>query len=184
MSTILYARTTRRAEKNPLLAGLADGDGETGEQKASELAQKVAALVPAEVLLIWGAVLAEGVDADVDGNTTIVNGMLMKWSLVGGAGLAFLLYVIPKLIGGWDRKDWGRMIVPPFAFLAWTLLTGSTAHTLWGSPWDGIHDGWEWAIGGAIGALMIALSGALTPTTDPQAREVRAELHAKQLAVH
>ena len=176
MSTILYARSTRRAETNPLLAGVADEDAETGEQKASELAQKVAALVPAEVLLIWAAVLAEGVDAEADGTTKIVNETLMKWSLVGGAALALLLYVIPKLIGGWSPKDWGRMVVPPLAFLAWTLLTGSTAHTLWGSPWNVLHDGWEWAIGGAIGALMIALSGALTPTTTPQAKRDEADL--------
>jgi hypothetical protein len=183
LSTLLYARTTRRAERDPLLAALGDEGTETPEQKQSELAQKLAALVPAEVLVIWGAVTASGVDKADDGSTTIVNPTLMKWCLIGGAALALLLYVIPKLIGGWAREDLGRMIVPPFAFLAWTLVTGSTAHTLWGSPWDRIQDGWEWAIGGAIGAIMIALSGALTPKTTRQARADVAAIRARELAV-
>ena len=182
MSTYLYARATRRAESNPMQARALDKDIETPEQKQSELAQKIAALVPAEVLVIWGAVLAQATDTSESGESTIGNPTLLKWSLVGGAVLALALFVLPKLILGWEAKDFGRMLVPPLAFLAWTLLTGSTAHLLFGSPWDGIRDGWEWAIGGSIGALMIALSAALTPTTTAEARAVQAVARAKQLA--
>ncbi len=58
MSTIAYAWATSRAEQNALLAKVTDADEQPDTSKASELAQKIAALVPAEVIAAWAAVLA------------------------------------------------------------------------------------------------------------------------------
>src|SRR5881628_3249480 len=58
MSTFYYARTTRDAERRPALKLTADGDADTPEQQVSALAQRLAALVPAEVLVAYGIGLA------------------------------------------------------------------------------------------------------------------------------
>jgi hypothetical protein len=179
VSTIAYARVTRKAETHPLLAAATD-DGDTPEQKASELAQRVAALVPSEVLLIWGIVLALAVDKGDDGSITIKDPQLLKWSLVVLGLTSLVIYVLSKAFSGWTNKDYGRMIVPPFAFIAWTLLTGSTALTLW--KWfEKVTGGWAWLIGGVIGAIMLALSSGLTPTTTVQQRLQAAQARATRL---
>jgi hypothetical protein len=140
----------------------------------------VAALVPSEVLLIWGIVLALAVEKEKDGSITVKDPQLLRWSVVVLAITSVVIYVFSKVFSVWNGRDYGRMIIPPFAFIAWTLLTGSTALSLW--KWlEKVSGGWAWLIGGVIGGLMLALSSGLTPTTTTQRRLEEAWVRIDQL---
>jgi hypothetical protein len=160
MSTILYARATGAAEVR--LTNAAVGASETPSEKLSALAQRIAALVPAEVLVIYGAILAAAVTQGDDGTTTINNPGLLKWSIPVLALTSLSVYSIAKP-SPWHGADVGRMFVPPLAFVTWTLLTGSTALSLW--RWfSWLHGGAEWLAGGVVALLILTLATRLTPT--------------------
>lgn len=160
MSTIMYARLTREAENHDELRPT-DAGG-TPAQRAAAFGERVAALVPSEVLLIYGFVLAVAVSKADDGSTTIKNSTLLKWSLPGLAALAILLFIIAKT-GQWKPADWVRMLIPGVSFVAWTLLTTTSGLSLF-SSFEWVANGVEFIVGAGLGAIMLALAVRYTPT--------------------
>jgi hypothetical protein len=155
----LYGRTTRVAEENaPALR-------QAGEppQQAVALAQRIAALIPADILAIHAIVLAIATEKANDGTTTVTNASLLKWSFPLLASLGILLYAIGKLPNWSWSSDAVRMIIPVGAYFAWTLLTGSSGAILW--KWfSGLTGGWEFLVAGVLGAILLAIAARFTPT--------------------
>jgi hypothetical protein len=87
----------------------------------------LAALVPAEVLAVHAIVLLVTTRV-AESTTTIYDPATLKtafWVLVG---LSAGLYAIPRLFTRtWERLDWTRVAIPPFAFAGWTMLNRATA---------------------------------------------------------
>lgn len=122
MSTIAYAQfTSARARATP---------GTSSEQSppgAGIYVDTLASLVPAEVLALHGAVLAVTTKTaagviSIDAPTTLF------WTFFGALALSWILYVVSRLLlGKWDQWDYLRMLFPPLAFVAWTMLQKATA---------------------------------------------------------
>jgi hypothetical protein len=160
VSAYLYGRWTRSSTIEPSFAP-DPKTGRTPVQQAADFAVKLAAVVPADVLVVYGFVLASATESDDQGTTTVTNPTLLKWSLpvlAITASALFLLGKAPKLA----KADWLRMLVPPAAFFAWTLITGSNPAALW-STLPAITGGWEFLLGGVIGLLALGVAAALTP---------------------
>jgi hypothetical protein len=155
----MYGRLTSHVYATPNLRRATVAAAETPEQKMAALAQQLAALVPGEVLIIHAAVLAAATSADQNGSTTVTNPELLKWTLPVLAGVAFVLFLIGRL-PNWNKTDFVRMLIPPSAFFAWTLIIGTSAATPWCPDLD---RGWLLLIGGALGAVLVGLSVRLTP---------------------
>jgi hypothetical protein len=165
VSAYVYARLTKRVEANLSTLGLtAEGEAPTPEQKAAELAQKVAALVPADILVLHAIVLASATTLGDDGSTTVTKPGLLKWTLPIGAALCVALYLIGKLPAWSGLSDFGRMLIPAAAFFSWTLLTGTSAATPWFANTD---RGWLFLIGGVIAVIALALADRLIPKNPP-----------------
>jgi hypothetical protein len=156
MSTILYGRLTRRAQT--MRDARARGVVASDDEKAVALAQQIAAVVPAEVLAIHGIVLASATALADDGSTDVTDPELLKWTLPVLLILALVIFVIAKR-DAWQKADGFRALVPPAAFFAWTLLTGTSAATPWFAD---VGRGWLFLIGGVFGVLALALSTRLT----------------------
>jgi hypothetical protein len=164
MSTYLYGRMTRTATETQEWRLTAAGDADTPVQKAAALAQKLAALVPAEVLIIHAAVLAGATKLEENGSTTVTKPEVLKWSLPILAAVCAGLYIIGRL-PTWEKPwDFVRMMIGPTAFFAWTLLTGTSAATPW---FSGIDNLWLILIGGAIGVLLLGVADRLLPKQPP-----------------
>jgi hypothetical protein len=168
MSTIAFARATRMAEIDASLAQVIDDD-QTPEEKASELAQKVAALVPAEVLVIWGVLLAATQPEDPAASLTADDLRTLKLAIPILAGTSLLVYVLSKITKWNWAKDPVRMLIPPIAFVAWTLLTGSDALSQW-TTFSWATGAMMWLVGGVAAVLMLALTDFLTPKTKKDER--------------
>jgi hypothetical protein len=162
VSTILYGRLVSRRE-----VAIRDATEDPTKKAAEELAQLVAALVPAEVLTIHAAILAGATETGADGSTAVTKPEVLKWSLVILGGTCVLLYLIGK-VGflttatgdGLQRLDALRMVIPALAFGAWTCLTGTSAMT----PWAGdIERLWLVLAGGCAAVLLLALAKRLAP---------------------
>jgi hypothetical protein len=160
VSTILYGATTREAELNSRFR-LEDGTTQTPDQRMSKITQAVTALVPAEVLAVHAAVLALATVVGDDGTTTVTKPDLLKWTLPILAGTAVILFLIGHR-GKFARIDAARALVPALAFVAWTLLTGTSAAT----PWvEDVDRGWLVLGGGVLAACVVALAVRLAPKT-------------------
>lgn len=159
MSTVLYASMTGSLKSDATFAAT-PGQAQTPTQRAAAFAEKIAALVPAEALLVYGLVLASATKTEDNGEQTITNASLLKWSVPLIAAFAVVLFAIGKW-KTWERADWLRAIIPAGAFLAWVLLTGATAITLW-EAFSSLSGGWEFLVGGLVGGVMIALSATVS----------------------
>ena len=122
MSTLVYATLTgRREEGRP---GTTTRDAPPG---VGTWVDAVAALVPAEVLALHGLILP-ATTKTTDGTTVITEPRTLFWAFVGLIVLSVALYVGYRLLARkWDKLDWVRMFIPPFAFIAWTMLQRATA---------------------------------------------------------
>ena len=160
MSTIVYGGLTRSVERDRQLA-VQEGTAETPDQKLAKITQAVTALVPTEVLAIHAAVLAYATVIGDGGSTTVTKPDLLKWSLPFLAAVAIALYFIGHR-GPLEPVDVGRALIPATAFVTWTLLMGTSAAT----PWiEDLDRGWLILFGGAAGAIVIALSLRLAPSS-------------------
>jgi hypothetical protein len=155
MSTVLYSKWTAAAESDATIRLHADGEGDPA-QRASALAQRLAALVPAEVLVIYGFALAATVTTKEDGTSTVTEPDVLRWSIPILAVMSIAAFVLTKTTKWRYPHDVVRMLIPPLAFVAWTLLTGSTALGLWG--WFAWIVGLELYVGGLAGAVALMLA--------------------------
>ncbi len=158
MSSYLYGKLTAQIEGNDSLRGV-ESQPRTAAQQAADFAAKVAALVPSEVLLVHAIVLAATTTAAEDGSTTVTEPGILKASLIVLALLAGVLFAIGKRTA-WTASDGVRVLLPPGAFVAWTLLIGTSAIT----PWLGdTKRGWVFLAGGALAAILLVLADRLKP---------------------
>jgi hypothetical protein len=161
MSAFVYGRATREIETAQVLAVTDPKAGGAAAQKAAALAQRIAALVPADVLLVYGIILASATQTGDDGSTTVTKPSLLKWSVPVLMGLAVVLFLIGKL-PAWTKGDFLRMLIPPFAFVTWTLLSGTNGVVLW-KRFSGLTDGWEFLVAGPLAIVLLAVSVRLSP---------------------
>ncbi len=122
MSTLGYAQlTTKREEATPSTSTSSSAPG------VKTYVDALAALVPAEVLALHALVLP--ITTEVNNNvTTITEPETLRWAFAGLLLFSIALYVVPRLLAkNWERFDLARMVIPPLAFVGWTMLQRTTA---------------------------------------------------------
>lgn len=122
MSTLAFAAlTTNREDSPPSTSSDAQSIG------VRTYIDAVAALVPAEVLVLHAAVLT--VTTKTEGVvTTITDRPVLAAAFWGLIVLAVGVYVVGRLSSrAWDRWDPVRMLIPACSFVTWTMLQRSTA---------------------------------------------------------
>src|SRR5262245_6831172 len=87
----------------------------------------LAALVPAELLTLHAAIIS--VTTEIKDNTTTIIDVptlrLAFWALLL-LGIGF--YLVPRLLDRkWEALDYLRVLIPPTAFVGWTMLQRATA---------------------------------------------------------
>jgi hypothetical protein len=125
MSTLAYAiLTTRRDEAPP---GKSTSDSPPG---VTSYLDAVAALVPSEVLTLHAVILSFTTKTiqDSAGNsiTEITEPGVLVWAFFGLLFLSIMLYLVSRSSKK-NRLDWLRAIIPPLAFVVWTMLQKATA---------------------------------------------------------
>lgn len=124
MSTIAYAQLTKRREAST--PGTSSTQAPPG---VSSYIDTVAALVPAEILTLHAFILSFTTQQQViDGvsSTIISEPGTLRGCFYGLLVLNVIFFVLAKL-PKWDRFDAWRCLIPPLAFVAWTMLQKSTA---------------------------------------------------------
>lgn len=132
MSTLAYAALTRKRYEAP-----ADTSASTSPPGVKTYADAMAALVPAEVLVIHALVVQEATETTRVADravTTITDPTAMQWMFYAGIGMSMFLYVTGRLLttrsrsrSRWQWLDCLRVLIPPAAFVLWTILLKSTA---------------------------------------------------------
>lgn len=129
MSTIAFARMTRRRRASrPLEPGStrskAGAEGKPTPVGKATL-DTLAALVPAEVLVAHATILQ--VTTETKGDVTTITKPeplgFAFWALVVASAVVYLVARAPNF----DRLDWLRMLIPPLAFVGWTMIQKTTA---------------------------------------------------------
>lgn len=136
MSTYLYGLITRRRDATPVGDGPIEGmqDDVSAQEPVSHWQDALAALVPAEVLVLHGVAMSFGTTTKGEGQdsvTTITypDQMIAVYAamLVLALGLYFLA---AKSIATWE--GWLRGLCAAGAFVAWTMIQPSTAFDAFG----------------------------------------------------
>lgn len=167
MSTLMYGTLTEKRQEAP--PGTSDSTSAPGLKNYLD---GVAALVPAEVLGAHAfliSITTETVNnARGEAVTTIVEPgtlVFVFWALIV---VAIALYIAGHGLKNWVRLDFVRMLIPPAAFVFWTMLQRSTAFDAVGS---GMADAPRTAIA-VIGAILLGiLATALSKKADEQPPE-------------
>jgi hypothetical protein len=167
VSTLLYEALTnaREASKSgsPVTLEVTKATDEKVAKDVPKFLDTVAALVPVEVLaahaFLFG-VVSQSSDPDDNGPVvvTITDETAAMWFWGGLLVAAWLLYLIPHWVHkGLDWWDAIRMLIPPFAFAAWTILGKSTLFDAV-RDWDNVTRA---AVGVGIGFGALIASKAL-----------------------
>jgi len=121
MSTIVFAALTRKR------IGAAPGKS-LAEQPPGlrTYVDALAALVPAEVLAVHAIVLSFTTKT-VNGQTNITDPGTLTVVFYALIGLSILLYIFGRLGKKLQWWDILRALIPPLAFVGWTMLQRSTA---------------------------------------------------------
>ena len=125
MSIAAYAILTRKRQE------AAPGTSEsTSPPGVKTFLDSLAALVPAEVLLAHAAIIPLATDTTQDDKgqsvTRITEDGTLEVVFIALIIVSAFLYIIAKL-PKWKVTDFGRMLIPPFAFIGWTMLQKTTA---------------------------------------------------------
>jgi hypothetical protein len=126
MSTLTYAALTeKRLESEPNESTKGAGPG------VSTYVDTLAALVPAEVLTAHAAILTFTCKTQAtsgETTTTITEPDTLRlcfWLLLF---LSIAIYAVGRALArSWDKWDFVRMLIPPLAFVCWTMVQRSTA---------------------------------------------------------
>ncbi|GHO90706.1 hypothetical protein KSF_007540 [Reticulibacter mediterranei] len=125
MSTLIYAQLTGKREE--AIPNTSTSTSPPGVQSYMDV---LAALVPAEVLTVHTVVLSftTMTEKNQAGElvTTITQPGTLKWVFVALLLLSISLYFVGHR-SSWDRWDFMRMLIPPLAFVGWTMLQKATA---------------------------------------------------------
>jgi hypothetical protein len=122
MSTLAYAAlTSKREEATPGTSTQGSAPG------VRTYVDALAGLVPAEVLAAHGAILTFTTETK-DGAVTITQPATLVGVFYALILLSAMLYVAGRLsAGNWERWDCIRVLIPPLAFVGWTMLQKATA---------------------------------------------------------
>jgi hypothetical protein len=145
MSTFLYSHlTSERTSAPPTSSFRAASPGEgpaAGKPGTGAFVDTLAALIPAEVLVAHGVLIGLGTKtetpADGDPITTITEPTALEVLFIALVITSLLLYVLPRL-SKWDHWDFARMLIPPLAFAAWTILQKATMFDAFALGWSNI----------------------------------------------
>lgn len=159
MSTIVYAQLTNARAAHA--QAMRDPSPSTGLRTYVD---SFAALVPAEVLALHAVVISHTTKSAEGGAAAMIlrEGLCtLQVSFWGLLVLAAILYAVPRRQNGrWDDLDWLRMLIPPLAFVGWTMLQRVTA-------FDAICPGLN-SIPRTVGALFLgAALGVITTAMAP-----------------
>jgi hypothetical protein len=128
MSTLLYsALTTKRLAAQP------GTSGNTGKPGIGTYVDAMAALVPAEVLtahaVIVGYATTTSTNAHGQQSTVITDPGWLQASFYALIAISLIFYVSGRLASDqkFRRMDALRMLIPPVAFVLWTMLQKTTA---------------------------------------------------------
>jgi hypothetical protein len=126
----------------------------------------VLALVPAEVLALHGTILTlttkTGQDSAGNPTTEIQEPRVLFWSFFGLLGLSVVLYLAGIVHKKMEWRDIFRAIIPPCAFVAWTMLQRATAFDALGLQ---LRDVPRSVIGMFAAVLLLTASKILAPKT-------------------
>jgi hypothetical protein len=132
MSTLAYsALTNKRVEAEP---GTSDAESPPG---MGSYVDALTALVPAEVLAAQAAIIplttTTTQDADGQNVSTITEPGTLKGVFAALIVLSIGLYVAGRWSARasgepwWTRLDYARVLIPPLAYVGWTMLQKTTA---------------------------------------------------------
>ena len=124
MSTLAYALlTTKRDQAVPKTS-------ETQSPGVKTFVDALAALIPAEVLVAHALIIPMSTTTTKDAQgqvvTTITDEFTLHWVFGALIVVSVLLYVLGRL-RNLDRWDFLRVLIPPLAFVGWTMLQKMTA---------------------------------------------------------
>ena len=140
MSTVAFGALTTRREKSD--SGTSKSEQPPGLNSYIDI---LAALVPAEVLAIHALVIAAVTTTSPGGQTQITEPATLRlafWLLIGLCVALFVLgrrpgptpAVVRQQSGGtvsplqrWEWQDLIRLLIPPAAFVGWTMLEPTSA---------------------------------------------------------
>jgi hypothetical protein len=126
MSTLAYGALTTWRINKVRAAGTS-----AAPPDISTYIDMVAALVPAEVLAIHSLIVsyATKIQPDPSGNpmTVITDAGTLRWSFFGLLAMSVVFYLAVRPRKMREKRDFWRAIIPPFAFVAWTMLQRATA---------------------------------------------------------
>jgi hypothetical protein len=121
MSTVAYAQLTNSRD----LA--APGTSTTASPGVGTYADALSALVPAEVLSLHALVISATSEMTSNG-TVITDASTLALAFWGLILMSAGFYIIPRWYGGrLDMLDIARALIPPLAFVGWTMLQRTTA---------------------------------------------------------
>ena len=122
MSIILYAQLS---SKRDMATARMSVEAEPPGLKT--YVDSLAALVPSEILTLHALMLSATTRTD-GVTTTIVDAETLGYAFYGLILLSFGIYVGARWVERrWIALDWIRMLIPPVAFIGWTMLQRTTA---------------------------------------------------------
>jgi hypothetical protein len=132
MSTLAYAAMTRtRTAAQPgstiRRAGAAPAGAPPGSPGVTTYVDAFAALVPAEVLVAHASFLTFTTQT-ANEVVTITKPQALTIAFYALIVVSAGLYIAGRLKAAkWDNWDYARMLIPPLAFVGWTMLQKATA---------------------------------------------------------
>ena len=165
MSTLAYGALTRKREEAP--SGTSTTDAAPG---VKTYVDALTALVPAEILALHAFIISNTTTTEKndagESVTTITDPQTLKWVFWALLILSVVLYLGAHQAQYWDFWDLPRALIPPAAFVLWTILQKTSAFdAIW--P-DALSDGGRVSIG-AIGAVALGVIAARLGVTADKA---------------
>ena len=161
MSAFLYGRFESKRE------GSTKGGSTTVKPPALKTyADALVALVPSEALAAAAVFVASFTEtktgSDGKNTVTVTDHSSLKWAFYGCIVLVFILYIAGHIKVGreknrWDRWDFVRMLIPPAAFVGWTMAVQPT--TMFDAAVN-VSDGKKVLLV-VFGAILLGLAAAL-----------------------
>ena len=159
MSTYTYAALTTRRE-----AAVPGTSKKKAPPGMNTFVDSLAALVPAEVLALHAVILSATTAKTAEGLTEITAPETLSWAFIGLVLLSIGLYVGYRLLAKkWDKLDFIRMLIPPLAFVGWTMLQRATAFD---AVFPGLEDAPRTVIALFLGVVLGAISAVLASKAD------------------